>query len=203
MTLLNAAGSNNKETFVQALKSALSDFYDKESGTNLEKLYSTLASVLVAVDRDVSATRNDNVLSATIANEVITRGVASGDHLGQEGAFEITRVGFVPSTFVQKETHRIEAEDTVVFLNAVPLNFEQVRIFNAADPSRATVSEILEFNEEDNTVTVAGVSVPGLYAFEYISAGNTTKETETIQVPAELFQMGWNEGGFGNFGFGE
>lgn len=203
MALINAAGSNDKETILEALKSALSDFYDQQSGTNLEKLYEALAGVLTITDRDISAIRNDNTLSATVLDEVITRGTSAIDHLAQEGAFEVTRVGFTPSSFVRSENHRIEAEETVVYLNAVPVNFDQVRIFNTKDPSRASVSEIIEFDEASNTITVAGVANPGLYTFEYLDVGNTTKETETIQVPAELFETGWNEGGFGNFGFGE
>lgn len=203
MVLINAAGSNDKETIVEALKEALSDFYNKQSGTNIEKLYEALANVLVITDRDVSAVENDNTLSAAVIDEVITRGTTPTDRLGEEGAFEVTRVGFTPTTFVRSERHRIEEEETVIFLNAVPVNFSAVRIYNADDPSRASVSEVLEFSEVDNTITVAGVTNPGLYTFEYLDTGNTTKETETIQVPAELFQTGWNDGGFGNFGFGE
>lgn len=203
MALLNAAGSNDKEVIVEALKEALSDFYDKESSSNIDKLYQALASVLVITDRDVSAVRNDNVLSAPVIDEVITRSTDATDRLGQEGAFEVVRVGFTPSTFVQTETHRIESDNTVVYLNSVPIDFEQISIFNASDANRAPASEILEFSEEDNSITVAGVANPGSYVFEYVDVGNTSKETDTIQVPAELFQIGWDEGGFGNFGFGE
>jgi hypothetical protein len=202
MTILNAAGSNDKEVMTQALKEALSDFYNKGSDTNLEKIYQALACVLTMTDRDISAVRNDNVLSASVVDETVTRGITNADHLGQEGAFEITRVGFTPSGFIRNETHRIETTNTVIFLESIPAS-DRIRIFNANDSSRAMASEVLVFNENDNVITVAGVANPGLYTFEYVDVGNTTKETETIQVPAELFQIGWNEGGFGNFGFGE
>jgi len=202
MTIINAAGSNDKEVMAQALKEALSDFYNKESGTNLEKLYQALACILTITDRDISAIRNDNVLLASVVDEVVTRRITAADHLGQEGVFEITRVGFTPSGFIRNETHRIEAVNTIVSLESVPAS-DRIRIFNANDPSRVIVSEVLVFNENDNIITVTGVANPGLYTFEYVDVGNTTKETEAIQVPAELFQTGWSDGGFGNFGFGE
>jgi len=203
MVLPNAAGSNDKQAFLQALKDTLSDFYNKEPGTNLEKLYSALATILSLTDREISALRNDNVLSAVILDEVVSRGVTAFDHLSQEGVFNIGRVGFTPTTFVRQELHRIEKNTTTIIMNYVPVNFRTIQIFNSQDSDRIMVSQVLNFDEATNSIQVAGVAKPGLYTFQYVDTGNVKSETEDLVVPAEVFLIGFGEGGFGNYGFGE
>jgi hypothetical protein len=203
MVLPNAAGSNDKQAFLQALKDTLSDFYNKEPGTNLEKLYSALATILSLTDREISALRNDNVLSAVILDEVISRGITALDHLSQEGVFNIERVGFTPTTFVRQELHRIEKNTTTIIMNYVPVNFRTIQIFNSQDSDRIMVSQVLNFDEATNSIQVAGVAKPGLYTFQYVDTGNVKSETEDLVVPAEVFLIGFGEGGFGNYGFGE
>jgi hypothetical protein len=203
MVLPNAAGSNDKQAFLQALKDTLSDFYNKEPGTNLEKLYSALATILALTDREVSALRNDNVLTAIILDEVVSRGVTALDHLSQEGVFNITRVGFTPTTFIRQELHRIEKSTTTITMNYIPVDFRAIRIFNSRDSNRITVSQVLNFDQVSNTIQVSGVANPGLYTFEYVDMGNVKSETEVLVVPAEVFQMGFGEDGFGKNGFGE
>lgn len=203
MVLLNATGSNDQEVFLEALLSALSDFYNKQSDTNLKKLYRALAAVLTIVDRDVSALYHDNTLSARVPDELIERGTGSKDHLSQESAFAIDRIGFTATGQITTETHIIDDEETVITLRSKPLDYTALRIYSATDAQRVSVSEVLEFDEDANTVTVAGVDNPGPYILEYIDRGTIKQETETLQIPAELFQLGFNEGGFGNFGFGE
>jgi hypothetical protein len=203
MVLPNAAGSNDKQAFLQALKDTLSDFYNKEPGTNLEKLYSALATILSLTDREISALRNDNVLSAVILDEVISRGITALDHLSQEGVFNIERVGFTPTTFVRQELHRIEKDTTTIVMNYIPVNFRTIQIFNSQDSDRIMVSQVLNFDEATNSIQVAGVAKPGLYTFQYVDTGNVKSETEDLVVPAEVFLTGFGEGGFGNYGFGE
>jgi hypothetical protein len=203
MALINASGSNNKEIFVQALLSALSDFYNKNPGTNLSKLYEALADVLALTDRDISALLNDNFLSVSVTDEIVERTTTILDVLRREGVFKVDRVGFSPTNFARKELHRIEAKNTVITLQYVPVDFTSVQIYNANDPNKVAVSFITDFSAENNTITVAGVDKPGLYFFEYVETGNIKSESETMQVPTELFDIGFGEGGFGNFGFGE
>jgi len=203
MFLPNAAGSNDKQAFLQALKDTLSDFYNKEPGTNIEKLYSAMAAVLTLADREISAVRNDNVLSAEIIDEVVTRSINNTDHLAQEGVFAIERIGYTPTAFVRRELHYIGNETTTVRLNYIPVNFRLVRIYNSKDPSRVVVSQVLNYSQLNNTIDVLGVAIPGFYTFEYVDTGNVKSETEIIIIPAEVFQIGFGEGGFGNFGFGE
>jgi len=203
MVLPNAAGSNDKLAFLQALKDTLSDFYNKESDTNIEKLYSALAGILALTDREVSALRNDNVLLAQIIDEVVTRGIGNTDHLSQEGVFGIERIGFTPTTFVRQEIHRIEKNSTTVTLDYIPVDFRSVRIFSSKDPNRVTVSQILSFDEINNTIEVSGVNQPGSYTFEYVDVGNVKTETETLTIPTQVFLIGFGEDGFGDFGFGE
>ena len=203
MNLINAAGSNDKTMFLEALKSALSDFYNKEPGTNLEKIYQVLANLLALTDRDVSALRNDNVLFATVADETVTRSEGDEDHLGQESVFQIARIGFTSTLFMRQEQHYIGDKDTIIYLQHVPLDFRYIRIYNTTGSTRTQVSQILSTDENNNSITVAGISVPGTYVFEYVDKGNVKEETEALQIPAEVFQIGFDEGGFGNYGFGE
>lgn len=203
MVIPSAAGSNDKQAFLQALKDTLSDFYNKEPGTNLEKLYSALATILALTDREVSALRNDNVLTAAVIDEVLARGTEAEDHLSQEGVFEVTRVGFTPTTFIRQESHRIGKETTTITMNYIPVDFRAIRIFDSKDANRITVSQILSYNQTNNTIQVSGVTNPGLYTFEYVDTGNVKSETEGLVVPAEVFQTGYGEDGFGNYGFGE
>lgn len=200
MVLINAAGSNDQETFKQALLSALSDFYNKEDDTNLSKLYDALASVLVTHDKEISALLNDNFLSVDVTDEMISRS-SDKDRLTQEGAFQIDRIGFTPSTFVRTERHRIEESNTEVVLRYIPADPFSVRITSATD-SGTPSSAVLDFDEITNTLTVAGVSNPGDYVFQYTDTGDLTDEREELLVPTELFEIGFNEGGFGNLGFG-
>jgi len=202
MTIINAAGSNDREVFVQALISALSDFYTKEPGTNLEKLYSALAAALAAADRDISAVRNDNFVSATETDEIIVRGT-NEDHIANEGVFQIDRVGLTPSYYVRQEQHYIDKVDTIVTLEHIPADFDSIIIYNAKDANRVQASIVRTIDAENNAITVSGVSNPGLYLFQFLDKGNVKSETETLILPAELFKIGFDEGGFGNFGFGE
>lgn len=206
MNLINPAGSNDIRSFVAALKSALSDFYNTEDqDTNLDKLYTALATVLKEADFDISSLLNDNFLSVTEPDELIARGTDKKDKLRQVGAFEIDRIGFTPSSFIRREIHRIESTETTVTLQYIPVDITQVRIYNSRNRNqrrRVPVSLILDTDVGNNTITVAGVDTPGDYIFEYLDSGNVTSEQERIVLPKELFDFGWNDGGFGQLGFG-
>jgi len=203
MVLPNAAGSNDKQAFLQALKDTLSDFYNKEPGTNIEKLYSAMAAVLTLADREISAVKNDNVLSAEIVDEVVTRSLNNVDHLVQENVFAIERIGYTPTAFVRRELHHIGQETTTVVLRYVPVDYRAVRIYNSKDPNRVMASQVLNYSQLNNTIDVLGAANSGLYTFEYVDTGNVKNETETMVIPAEVFQVGFGDGGFGNYGFGE
>lgn len=202
MTLINAAGSNDKQRFADALSSALSDFYLRDPSNNLGKLYQALAEVLVTADKEVSALRHDNFLSVTVENEMKTRDVSFTDRLLQEGAFAVDRVGFTPSGFIRQEIHRVETSNTVIVLENVPFDFETVAILSDTSKNAIPVSFVLDFDENANSITVAGVDNPGDYIFEYVDNGNTAVAKERLAVPTELFKIGFGQGGFGNFGFG-
>lgn len=202
MALINAAGSNDRETFKEALFSALSDFYNKEEGTNLEKLYEVLAEILVEHDRDVSALLHDNFLSVQVVDEMIDRGLDK-DRLLQEGAFQVDRIGFTPTTFVRSESHSIEETVTDIILEYIPADPFSVLITSAADRGGTPISTVTAFDEETNTITVTGVANPGSYIFQYTDTGDLDSVQEQLSIPAEVFALGFGEGGFGNFGFGE
>lgn len=200
MAIINSAGSNDKSAFVQGLLSALSDFYIKNPDTNLGKLYQALANVLVESDIEISSLLHDNFLSANVLEESKVRGEENLDKLDNEGAFKINRVGFLPLGTIVREKHAIDTTDTVVTLDSTPEDFATVSVIDAEGNPATTV---LSYDESLNTVTVAGIpSAPGLYTFRYTDKGNTKTETEHLTIPAELFDLGWGQGGFGKFGFG-
>jgi len=203
MALIDPTGSNDLEAFVEGLLSGLSDFYDKESDdTTLKKLYTVLAAILQDADIEISALLHDNFLSVDIIDEVVTRSISSKDRLRKEGAFKIDRIGFTPSTFVRRETHRLEVEQTVVTLDYIPTMYTEVKMYNSDDNNKVPVSIIVDFDETNNTITVAGVGKAGNYVFEYIDTGDVTQTREQIEIPRGLFDLGFGEGGFGHFGFG-
>ena len=201
MVLISAAGSNDQEAFKEALFSTLSDFYNKEEGTNLDKLYDSLAKILTEHDRDISALLHDNFLSVEIVDELIDRGLAK-DRLLKEGVFQIDRIGFTPTTFVRVENHNIDETATDAILEYIPVDPSSVLITSAADRRGTPISIVTAFDAVTNTVTVTGVVNPGNHIFEYTDTGNLDSTREELTIPAEVFALGFSEGGFGNFGFG-
>jgi hypothetical protein len=162
-----------------------------------------MAAVLALADREISAVKNDNVLAAEIVDEVVNRGTGNLDHLAQESVFSIKRVGFTPTVFIRRELHRIANDNTIVTLNYIPTDYRSVRIYNSRDSSRTIASQVLNYSQLNNTIEVLGVATSGLYTFEYVDVGNVKTETEALIIPAEVFQVLFGEGGFGNYGFGE
>lgn len=200
MVLQTAAGSNDKNTFTTALFSALSDFYTKDPNGTLGKLYQALAEQLAQADVEVSALLHDNFISVTASDEMRVRGEGTSDRLAFDGAFQVDRISLIPQGTIVSEIHVINSTATTVTLNSIPEDYEQVTMvpLGGGNP----VSIVTAFDEANNTVTVAGVQYPGQYTFRYVDKGVVKRESERLIIPTELFEIGWGQGGFGNFGFG-
>jgi len=201
MSLINATGSNDKELFVRALFSALSDYYKKEDPqTNLYKLYQVLAQYLSTVDIDISALKHDNFLSASSVDEIVERSTTDLDKLIKEGAFDIERIGFTSSDFVRREIHHLEVGTNTITLNYIPKDFNEVKVYNSNNPyTRIPVGTITEFSTELNTITITSIEVAADYIIEYIDVGSVTLENEKLQMPVSVFTIGWGENGFGEY----
>ena len=79
-----------KEYFFNYLRE---NVYDTDSGTVLNDYLNILSTILVTALYDVRQARNENYLSLTITDEAKTRAATAFDHLNQEGAYEVLRVG--------------------------------------------------------------------------------------------------------------
>lgn len=79
-----------KEYFFNYLRD---NVYNIESGTVLGNYLNVLSTILSTALYDVRQARNENYLSLTITDERKTRTATAFDHLDQEGAYEIIRVG--------------------------------------------------------------------------------------------------------------
>ena len=200
MVLQTAAGSNNKDTFVTALFSAISDFYTKDPNGTLGKLYQALAKQLTQADVEVSALLHDNFISVTVNDELKVRGEGNADRLAYDGAFVVDRVSLVPQGTIISEEHYVNSIATTVTLKSIPEDYERITIvpLGGGNP----ISIVTAFDETTNTVTVAGIGTPGRCTFRYVDKGVVKQETEHLTIPAELFESGWDQGGFGMFGFG-
>jgi hypothetical protein len=111
--ILFADGVGNKQFFLGPLESTnvvkeyflnyLQDnVYNPESGTLLASYLDVLSTFLSTALYDVRQARNENYISLTITDEKQTRGATAFDHLNQEGAYEIIRVGKTPTDAVSE-----------------------------------------------------------------------------------------------------
>jgi len=79
-----------KEYFLNYLSE---NVYNTDSGTILHDYLNILSTLFVKALYDIRQAKNDNYLSITITDERKTRGETPFDHLNEEGAYEIIRVG--------------------------------------------------------------------------------------------------------------
>lgn len=94
-----------KEYFLNYLRE---NVYNLESGSVLSNYLDTLSTVLSTALFNVRQARNENYLSITVTDEVKTRGATAFDHLDQEGAFEVIRVGRTPTNTISNMTISVD-----------------------------------------------------------------------------------------------
>lgn len=129
-----------KDYFLDYLRN---NVYNTEDGTIINSYLNVISSSLSAALNNIREARNDNYLSVTITDEPKTRGAGAFDRLGQEGAYEIMRVGRTrtgANTSLTISVDEFTKEDPVSLLQ-----------------STATESLTINSNNRDGTFNINGL----------------------------------------------
>lgn len=201
----DVTGSNNAQSFKEALLDTLTEVFDKDPGTNIEKFYQLAAEQLATVDIETAAVKHDNFISVAVQDEILARENIIGDRLQFEGAFVIDRIGIVPTGFIRTESKIINQGTTKIVLSHIPEDPDNITVtFSAADDrAEFTAVDVLSFNSEKNEIEITAIPTTGQYQIQYIDNGNTLEALEEHDVPLGEFALGFGENGFSFFGFGE
>lgn len=108
------------------------NIYNIEDGTVLGSYLNILSTILSTALYDVRQARNENYLSLTITDERKVRTATAFDHLNEEGAYEIIRVGKTETNAVVDMTLSIDefVTDPISLLQA---NFSEILTINSTD----------------------------------------------------------------------
>ena len=186
-TIIDPTRSGNRDQFLFALKASLNDLYNKGTDTNIHRLYATLAEQLKDVDINISRVFADLFLTLPIKNEPLKRGYNNLDVLSQEGAYQLTYIGFVPEGTRYYQNNELSPIDNSVILDIIPKPDTFTVTFNGVDVS----SSITSYDAEKNTITLSTPEI-GTYFISYEDAGVTRAIRETI--PLTLSTSGRRQG---------
>jgi hypothetical protein len=75
-------------------------------------------------------------------------------------------------------------------------------IYNVADPTQTPLNFPATFNPSTNILTILSSS-QGPFTVSYQDTGNVVRLNQNITVPAELFMLGYGEGGWNDLGWNE
>lgn len=198
----SAAGSQDVNTFVDALVNSLPPIYEKEdSNTLLNKLYAALSEELVKADIILEQVQNNNYLSVAITDELIVRSSSNLDRLKNEGAFELDKIRINSSSVMSQNAKLIQGTNQVQ-LYFVPENTVDVSISVMGDSTLSSVGFPISFNSATNVLSIISDRI-GNFTINYKDTGDVIRLSENITVPIGLFLLGFDEGGFSELGFGE
>lgn len=118
-----------KEYFLNYLRD---NVYNIEDGTILSSHINALSMILSQALYDVRQSRNENYLSIKIEDEQKVRGETAFDHLNEEGAYEIIRVGKTQTDALTNLTLSVDefSDDPVTLLKA---DYSESLIVNSVD----------------------------------------------------------------------
>ena len=198
----SAAGTQNKETYVDALINTLPPIYEKEdSNTFLNRLYSALAEELVKTDIILEQTQNNNYISVTVSDELIVRSSSNLDRLKSEGAYQLDKIRINSSSTMSQNTKLIEGIN-MVQLYFIPENTIGIYIASAQDVTQASVNFPISFDSLTNILSIIS-DRSGNFVINYKDTGDVIRLSKNIIVPIGLFLLGFDEGGFGDLGWSE
>ena len=198
----SAAGTQNKETYVDALINTLPPIYEKEdSNTFLNRLYSALAEELVKTDIILEQTQNNNYISVAVSDELIVRSSSNLDRLKSEGAYQLDKIRINSSSTMSQNTKLIEGIN-MVQLYFIPENTIGIYIASAQDVTQASVNFPISFDSLTNILSIIS-DRSGNFVINYKDTGDVIRLSKNIIVPIGLFLLGFDEGGFGDLGWSE
>lgn len=200
--LKNASGTQDQDLFLDALISSLPAIYDKESrDTVISKLFSAVSKQFVKIDRILESVQNNNFLSVDIENEIISRGSGDKDILQYENAYELVSIRVTPKGTYQSQNAKMIVGDNEINLLYTPEDIDFI-IYDANDTTQASIEFPTSYNISNNTLTVTS-NREGIFTIKYLETGDVIRTNQNVEVPPNLFKLGFGEGGFGELGYGE
>jgi len=200
--ITNVAGSKDIATYTSALLATLPPIYDRTStDTILYNLYNALAEELVRADITLGSVANNNYISVAVTDELIIRGSGGLDRLKNENAFELDaiRLNSPGSQVTQNVILQVGLNQLQLYYIPESIVFT---IYNVADPTQTPLNFPATFNPSTNILTILSSS-QGPFTVSYQDTGNVVRLNQNITVPAELFMLGYGEGGWNDLGWNE
>ena len=200
--ITNVAGSKDVATYTSALLATLPPIYDRTStDTILYNLYNALAEELVRADITLGSVANNNYISVAVTDELIIRGSGGLDRLKNENAFELDaiRLNSPGSQVTQNVILQVGLNQLQLYYIPESIVFT---IYNVADPTQTPLNFPATFNPSTNILTILSSS-QGPFTVSYQDTGNVVRLNQNITVPAELFMLGYGEGGWNDLGWNE
>ena len=200
--ITNVAGSRDIATYTNALLATLPPIYDRTStDTILYNLYNALAQELVRADITLGSVANNNYISVAVTDELIIRGSGGLDRLKNENAFELDaiRLNSPGSQVTQNVILQVGLNQLQLYYIPESIVFT---IYNVADPTQTPLNFPATFNPSTNILTILSSS-QGPFTVSYLDTGNVVRLNQNITVPAELFMLGYGEGGWNDLGWNE
>ena len=118
-----------KEYFLNYLNE---NVYNIQSGTILSNYLNVLSTALSTTLYDIRQARNENYLSVTITDERKVRAATAFDHLDEEGAYEIIRVGRTETNSIVNMSLSVD-EFTTDPVSLLQANFSDTLTVNSID----------------------------------------------------------------------
>lgn len=177
-TIINASGSANKKAFLDALKKALNDVYQKDITTNIHSFYSVLAEQFADFDIQVQRLENDQWLKAIKKNEYIQRSYSRLDRVAEEGAFNLTYIGFVQEGSKVIKKVPLSTADTYIQLEILPAS-TAITDFSLTLETTDYSDLILGYITEKNQLSISSVPKGAVYTLSYTDAGCTRAQRDT------------------------
>ena len=200
--ITNVAGSKDIATYTSALLATLPPIYDRTStDTILYNLYNALAEELVRADITLGSVANNNYISVAVTDELIIRGSGGLDRLKNENAFKLDaiRLNSPGSQVTQNVILQVGLNQLQLYYIPESIVFT---IYNVADPTQTPLNFPATFNPSTNILTILSSS-QGPFTVSYQDTGNVVRLNQNITVPAELFMLGYGEGGWNDLGWNE
>lgn len=198
----SSAGTGDKDLFIENLLAALPPIYEKTNkDTILYRLYEALAKELVKADITLESIGNDNFVSVQVTNELQIRKFGTFDRLKNENAFHLNKIRFSPSGTISYQNTNLQVGENQVQLLFVPQVID-FQIFRANDPTRTPLDLPRTFDSLTNILTITCFE-SGSYTIGFQDSGDVVRIRSNLTVPPGLVRIGWGEGGYGEFGWGE
>lgn len=193
----NIIGAENPENPIRNnLVLQLKDnIYNLARGTFVRDILNQISTGMLKARYDIGQTKNDNYLSFTVVDEEKRRGYGPYDHLNEEGAYEVVRVGKSPTDATL---------DGQMAFNRFPFDIitlqgqETSETLDAANSGSGTFKELLLTLTNYPVTIVKSITINyngvGSYVYDINSLGYRLRSSKYDTVKAStLFTLEYNQ----------